>query len=147
MIIQDCGPIEAGETPLGYDARTKTILINERCRFWDTPKNHMKRLYDRGHLCTSRPDHLELHESGNCADPITIPEKCPTAARGEIASPSERSPARSARVLWMEESHAEARITRRNADSDRAGPDRIRADDDSLRVSAPPREIPDQCIP
>ena len=57
--------IEADETPLAYDPRIRAILINERCKFWDDPKKHMKRLHDNGHLCTSRPDHLELHEVGH----------------------------------------------------------------------------------
>jgi hypothetical protein len=65
VIIQDCGPLEAGETPLGYDARTRTILINERCRFWENPRKHTRRMHDEGLYCTPRPDHLELHEVGH----------------------------------------------------------------------------------
>jgi hypothetical protein len=64
-IIDDCSLIEAGETPLGYDPRIRVILINERCKFWYNPKKYMKRLHERGHFCTSRPDHLELHEIGH----------------------------------------------------------------------------------
>jgi hypothetical protein len=64
-IIQDCGLIEAGETPLAYDPRIRAILVNDRCKFWDNPKKHMRRLHSNGHLCTSRPDHLELHEVGH----------------------------------------------------------------------------------
>jgi hypothetical protein len=65
IIVRDCGMTEAGETPLAYDHRTRAILINERCKFWDDPKKHMRRLHDKGHLCTWRLDHLELHELGH----------------------------------------------------------------------------------
>jgi hypothetical protein len=65
VIIEDCGPIAAGETPLAYDPRIRSILINDRCRFWHNPKKYMQRLHETEHLCTSRPDHLELHEVGH----------------------------------------------------------------------------------
>jgi hypothetical protein len=65
QLIADHGLDTAASTIMGYHSQTRTILINERCPFWNAPKKWMNKLHEQDVFCTSRVDHVELHEIGH----------------------------------------------------------------------------------
>jgi hypothetical protein len=74
-MIADMGAEVAGRTPMGYHSRSKTLLINERSRFWNDVKGNMKRLKKQGIFSTGRPEHLELHETGHARHHLSSEER------------------------------------------------------------------------
>ncbi|MFI5456541.1 MAG: hypothetical protein ACHRXM_13920 [Isosphaerales bacterium] len=65
LIIKDVGLTRAAVSPIAYDSNTRSIEINERCRFWDDPKKSTHQQYKRRFLCSNRANHLEMHEVGH----------------------------------------------------------------------------------
>jgi len=65
LIIKDVGLTRAAVSPIAYDSNTRSIEINQRCRFWDDPKKSTHQQYKRRYLCSNRPNHLEMHEVGH----------------------------------------------------------------------------------
>jgi len=62
-IIANGGQWDAAHLPIAYDPDTRTIEINERCRFWNQPRKYMRRFYTNNkRFCSPNPGHLEAHE-------------------------------------------------------------------------------------
>jgi hypothetical protein len=64
-IINDVGIRQAALAPIAYDSNTRSVDINERCRFWDDPKKYMRQFHHYGMFSSADPRHMEMHEVGH----------------------------------------------------------------------------------